>query len=138
MLERAIGACWYATTSTVIKLIFNLLAARRTYRTEWVEDLPDDVQRETVYIIGGRQHPFYAAVVCPRRACRQVIHLDLADEVERRWRLNEHEDGSISLTPSVHVTAMPCRCHYWFRRGRIRWVSVPRLVVPKENRCYAR
>ena len=122
----------------MIRLIFNLLAARRRYRTEWVEDLPDDIQRETVYIIGGRQHPFYAAVVCPRRACRQVIHLDLSDDVDRRWHLNEHKDGSISIRPSVHVTAMRCGCHYWFRNGRIRWVRAPRLAVPKENRCYAR
>ena len=124
---------WYATTSTVIKLIFNLLASRRRYRTEWVEDLPDDVQRETVYIIGGRRHPFYAAVVCPRRACRQVIHLDLSHGVEKRWRMNEHADGSISLTPSVQVTAMRCGCHYWFRKGRIRWAAAPRLAVPREN-----
>ena len=122
----------------MIKLIFNFLARRRRYRTEWVDDLPEDVQRQTVYIIGGREHPFYAAVVCPRRACRQVIHLDLAEEVDKRWRFSEHGDGSISLSPSVHVTAMPCACHYWFCEGVVHWVSAPPLAVPKENKCYAR
>lgn len=122
----------------MIRLIFNLLAARRRYRTEWVEDLPDDVQRETVYIIGGRRDPFYAAIVCPRRACRQVVHLDLSHQVKKRWRLSEHQDGSISLRPSVHVTGMRCKCHYWFREGRIRWAEAPTLAVPKENKCYAR
>lgn len=122
----------------MIKLLFNLLAGRRRYRTEWLDDLPVDVQRETVYIIGGRRHPFYAAIVCPRRACRQVIHLDLSPEVQKRWRLSEHQDGSISLRPSVHVTAMRCRCHYWFREGRIQWAEAPPIIVPKENRCYAR
>ena len=122
----------------MIKLLFNILAGRRRYRTEWVDDLPEDVRRETVYIIGGRQHPFYAAIVCPRRACRQVIHLDISPEVQKRWRLREHRDGSVSLRPSVHVTTMPCRCHYWFREGRVRWADAPPLAVPKENRCYAR
>lgn len=122
----------------MIKLLFNLFAARQRYRTEWVEDLPEDVQRQTLYVIGGREHPFYAAVVCPRRACRQVIHLDLSTDAEKRWRLKEHSDGSISLSPSVHVTGMPCGCHYWLREGRIRWTAAPPLVVPKENKCYAR
>ena len=122
----------------MIKLLFNLLAGRRRYRTEWVEDLPEGAQRETVYIVGGRRHPFYAVIVCPRRACRQVIHLDLSHQVEKRWRLREHQDGSISLCPSVHVTAMRCGCHYWFREGRIRWAEAPPLAVPKENRCYAK
>ncbi len=122
----------------MIKLIFNMLAGRRPYRTEWVEDLPQDIQRDTVYVIGGRRHPFYAAVVCPRRACRQVIHLDLSPQVKKHWRLAEHDDGSISVAPSVHVTAMPCRCHYWFREGHVRWVEAPPLTVPKENKCYAR
>lgn len=124
--------------TAVLKLLFNLLAARRRYRTKWVEDLPEDVERQTVYIIGGRKHPFYAAVVCPRGSCRQVIHLDLSAEVEKRWQLTEHVNGSISLSPSVHVTGMPCGCHYWLREGRIRWASAPSLAVPKENKCYAR
>ena len=122
----------------MIRLIFNLLAGRRRYRTEWVEDLPENVRRETVYVIGGRRHPFSAAIVCPRRACRQVIHLDLSSKVQKPWRLREHQDGSVTLRPSVHVTAMPCNCHYWFREGRVRWAATPRLRVPKENRCYAR
>ena len=122
----------------VIKLIFNLLASRRRYQTEWVEDLPEDVQRDTVYVIGGRQHPFYAAVVCPRRACRQVIHLELSEQATKPWRLAEHQDGTISLAPSVHVTGMSCRCHYWFREGRVRWAETPPLVVPRENKCYAK
>lgn len=122
----------------MIKLIFNLLASRRRYQTEWVEDLPEDVQRDTVYVIGGRQHPFYAAVVCPRRACRQVIHLELSEQATKPWRLAEHQDGTISLAPSVHVTGMSCRCHYWFREGHVRWAETPPLVVPRENKCYAK
>lgn len=122
----------------MIKRIFNFLAARRPYRTEWVEDLPVEVQRQTVYIVGGRDHPFYAAVVCPRPPCRQVIHLDISAAATRRWRLTEHADGSISLSPSIHVTGMPCGCHYWLREGCVRWTSRPTLVVPKENKCYER
>lgn len=120
----------------MIKLIFNLIARCRRYRTLWVENLPEKVAPQTVYILGGRDHPFYAAVVCPRRPCRQVIHLDLSPQVEKPWRLIEHRDGSISLAPSVHATAMPCRCHYWLRGGCIVWAERPPFLVPKENKCY--
>ena len=122
----------------MIKFILNLVARCRRYRAAWVEDLPENVARQTVYIIGGRKHPFYAAVICPRRTCRQVIHLDLSPQADKPWRLVEHTNGSISLAPSIHVTAMPCRCHYWLKHGRIIWAERPSLLVPKENRCYAR
>lgn len=118
----------------MFRWIFNIWARFRPYSTEWVEDLPDDLQENTVYIIGGRKHPFYAAIVCPRKACRQVVHLDVSPQVVKRWRITEHADGQISLAPSVHVTGLSCRCHYWLRKGRIVWSERPPLFVPEENR----
>ena len=118
----------------MIRWLFNLFARFSPYETEWVEDLPEDTCRNTVYIVGGREHPFSAAVVCPRRECRQVIHLDLSPQVLRRWKITEHSDGRISLSPSIHVTGLPCRCHYWLRRGHIVWSETPPFFVPEVNR----
>lgn len=118
----------------MVKSLFNFLARFRPYQTEWVEDLPSDVQKNTVYIIGGRKHPFYAAIVCPRRACQQVIHLDVSPMVTKRWRITEHSGGQISLVPSVHVTNLPCHCHYWLRQGRIVWADTPYIFVPEDNK----
>ena len=118
----------------MIRWLFNLLARFRPYRTEWVEDLPDNTQKNTVYIIGGRKHPFSVAIICPRQACRQIIHLDVSSQVNKRWRITEHSDGQISLSPSVYVTGLPCRCHYWLREGRIVWSEAPPLFVPEVNR----
>lgn len=119
----------------MLRHLWNAWAKWQPYRTEWVEDLPPVPKRRTIYIIGGRRHPFYAAVVCYRRRCRQVIHLELREEPERGWRIREHPSGRVSVTPSVHVTALPCACHYWIVRGRIVWTRAPKLKVPKENRC---
>ena len=118
----------------MFRWIFNIWARFRLYSTEWVEDLPDDLQENTVYIIGGRKHPFYAAIVCPRKACRQVVHVDVSSQVDKRWRIIEHVDGQISLSPSIHVTGLPCRCHYWLRKGRIVWSESPPFFVPEANR----
>ena len=118
----------------MFRWVFNQLAKFRPYSTEWVEDLPKFVSKDTVYIIGGKNYPFQAAVVCPRYRCRQVIHLDLSSELASGWKMTEHLDGELSLYPSVHVTGLKCKCHYWLHRGKIRWSESPSVFVPRENK----
>ena len=65
-----------------------------------------EIRRNTVYVVGGREHPFQAGVACPRKRCKHVIYLDIAPEITRRWSLTEHDDGRVSLSPSVHVTGL--------------------------------
>ena len=81
----------------------NLLERFRQYKAEWVEDLPERTYKNTIYIVGGREHPFYAAVTCPRRRCKKVIHLEISKQFEKRWSVKKEENGSISLCPSIHV-----------------------------------
>ena len=128
------AAFWFGTIPVVIRWLLNAMAFLHPYGTEWVEDPPEEIRRNTVYVVGGREHPFQAGVACPRKRCKHVIYLDIAPEITRRWSLTEHDDGRVSLSPSVHVTGLPCRCHYWIKRGRICWSEAPRLRVPRENR----
>ena len=118
----------------MFRWLFNIGARFHPYRTQWVEDLPGAPQKDTVYVIGGRRNPFSAAVVCPRKKCRQIIQLDISPQVKPRWKMREHSDGRISLWPSVLVTNLPCRCHYWMRRGHIVWSESPTVRVPEANR----
>lgn len=104
------------------------------FKTEWVEDLPQKPKKNTVYVIGGREYPFYVAVSCPRKACKEVIHLKVGSKFNGEWEVKEHKKGTLSLSPSVHVVAHPCRCHYWFKNGRVVWCELPSLFVPTENR----
>ncbi len=119
----------------MIKWLFNCWAKLHPYRTEWVEDLPDCTSKDTVYVVGGRKYPFQAVLVCPRRACKQLVHLDVSPDIKGYWKLTEHSRGELSLYPSVHVTGLRCKCHYWLMRGRIRWSETPVILVPRENRC---
>ena len=116
----------------LIKLL-NFFERGRKYKTMWVEDLPDNPERNCVYIIGGRKYPYYAAVVCPRKKCKNVVHLEISPEFQHRWKFKEHHDGSITLSPSIHVTELPCKCHYWIEWGRVIWAEWPSLFVPKSN-----
>ena len=101
--------------------------------TKWVNDLPEPIEKNTIYIIGGREYPFYAAVTCPKRKCEKVIHLEISSDFERRWQFKEHKNGTLTFNPSIHVTKYPCRCHYWIRKGHVTWSEMPLFFVPKEH-----
>ena len=38
------------------------------------------------------------------------------------WDFTEHEDGTVTLSPSVGNFEFPCKSHYFIRRNRIIWV----------------
>ena len=117
----------------MFKWLFNLRARFHPYETCWVEDFPIVPKKRTLYVIGGREHPFSVAISCPRRKCNQVIQLDVSPDIRPRWKLREHADGRISLSPSILVTAFPCKCHYWIKRGRVIWSESPKLLLPRIN-----
>ena len=111
-----------------MKWLVNVLARARArlqgaYRTEWVEDPPERPKPRVVYIVGGREYPFDAAFVCPR-GCGELLQVDISPKQRKSWRVSEHEDGTISLSPSVRLTK-ECGCHFWLRRGRIVWCEAP-------------
>lgn len=121
----------------LLKLLNWIKSKSDPYRIEWVEDMPATPIKNTVYVIGGREYPFYAAVACPKKWCREFIFLEISPQFKRRWRIKEHSDGTISLFPSIHVTKLPCQCHYWLRRGKIVWSTFPSSFysVTKQEVC---
>ena len=48
----------FRITRAAVRWLFNCIARFRPYRTEWVEDLPGDVGKDTIFVVGGRRHPF--------------------------------------------------------------------------------
>ena len=117
----------------IIITTLNLFERLRQYKTEWVEDLPEQTDKNTIYMIGGHEHPFYAAVTCPRKKCKKIIHLEISQQFKKRWSVKE-KNGAVSLNPSVYVVDSSCKCHYWIKNGHIVWHSLPPLFVPKSNR----
>ncbi len=126
-------ALLYKTIFVMIKWFFNQWSKCHPYKTKWVEDLPDPVTKNIVYVIGEKSLPFQVAVACPRKRCQQIVHLDVAPELPNRWFITVHSNETISLHPSIHITSWRCRCHYWLSRGKILWSEAPRIFVPKEN-----
>ena len=103
--------------------IFNWLFRRKRYKTQWVADLPSKPRASKIYVVGGREYPFQVVLACPNAQCSHLIYLDIAPEATPRWKVTEHQDGSLSLSPSIFLTKLPCRSHFWVRMGRIQWTQ---------------
>ena len=92
---------------------------QKPYRCVRVEDMPENLKPLTVYLCGEGQYLWAAAMICPC-GCKQVINLNLLQNVRPRWSVKEHKDGTVTLTPSVW-RQNGCRSHFILRQGRIQW-----------------
>lgn len=89
------------------------------YRSRRVSDAPDHPEKGTVYIVGEDGFDWSAVMKCPG-GCGKVLEMNLLPDAEPVWRVSEHEDGSVSLHPSVWLKT-GCRCHFVLHRSRVRW-----------------
>ena len=88
-------------------------------RTVVVDELPDSPQGGVLYLLGLNQMSWAALLLCPC-GCGSLIELNLLPEARPCWRIKEHCDSTISLTPSVaRITG--CRSHFWVKGGLIEW-----------------
>lgn len=83
-----------------------------------VEDIPDRHREGVIYIV-GEDSPWYAIMMCPC-GCNEIIRLCLQNEVSPSWKLKYHDNGTVSLYPSVWRTN-GCKSHFFLRYGRVDW-----------------
>lgn len=92
------------------------------YRTLTVDgNLPSELKRRTLYIVVEDGFEEQAAMLCP---CGRghVLHMNLLPDERPLWRVTIHGNGSATLHPSVW-RKKDCKSHFWFRNGRVIWVS---------------
>jgi hypothetical protein len=93
----------------------------RPLKTLRAEEMPERLDPKAVYILGEREHVWFVAMVCPC-GCKATLQMSLLPDAKPRWRLVEHDDGTISLQPSVW-RKVGCRSHFYLRRGLIQWCA---------------
>lgn len=91
----------------------------RRFRGERVEEFPDALQRAKIYLAGEGDNLWAAALICPC-GCGDVIELNLLKQARPCWSVQEHQDGSVSIDPSVW-RSKGCKSHFYVRHGRIDW-----------------
>lgn len=98
------------------------LTAPRLDELVWFEsqtELPQELPRQVVAIVGTRERPKWLVAECPCGTGHR-LQLNLTSRYTPRWHLKEHH-GKPNLYPSVDAEAPSRRCHFWLRRGRVRW-----------------
>jgi hypothetical protein len=91
----------------------------KLFRSERVDEFPDTLQRAKVYLAGEGDHLWAAAMICPC-GCDEVIEMNLLKQVRPCWSVQEHQDGLVTLKPSVW-RGKGCKSHFVLRHGRIDW-----------------
>lgn len=89
------------------------------FKTIYLDELPDELESDAIYLIGENGFLWSAALLCPCR-CGAVIQLNLLPDAEPCWRVNEHGDGTVSISPSIW-SRKGCGSHYFIKRGEIKW-----------------
>lgn len=87
--------------------------------TRHLEELPDVLDPNDVYVLGEGQHIWFVAMMCPC-GCKETLQMSLLHDAKPRWSLTQHDDNTITLRPSVW-RKIGCRSHFFLRRGLIQW-----------------
>ena len=89
------------------------------YRAMRVDEFPESLRPQTVYLAGDPGHLWGAALACPC-GCGDTIELNLLPQVRPCWAAEVHPDRSITLMPSVW-RRNGCKSHFFVRRGKVDW-----------------
>lgn len=99
----------------------SIATAIRPLTAKAVDDVPDQLDPQYVYLVGDDGAPWSVAMLCPCK-CGAVIQLSLLERDRPRWRVDVLENDTVSLYPSVWRTK-DCYSHFVLRRGRIYWAQ---------------
>lgn len=83
-------------------------------RLELVGDIPEQLEPGIIYV--SRQHKTAMHLCCC--GCGREVVTPLSPAA---WTARI-EKQLVSLHPSIGNASLPCRSHYWIRRGRVEWV----------------
>lgn len=101
-------------------LRLNPFGSAAVYRVEVVEDLPDRMKRDVLYVVAEGGHLLHGSMACPRGRCATALNVNLAPDESPRWSLVVNEKGAPTLAPSVWRRT-GCGCHFFLREGRLDW-----------------
>ncbi len=91
----------------------------RSLKTVRVDELPDILNANSVYVGGEGCHRWFVAMLCPC-GCGETLNMNLLPDSCPRWKLTENKDGTVTLHPSVW-RKKGCHSHFFLRRGLIKW-----------------
>ncbi len=106
------------------KWVWNVLRRLNTrqpqvLKVREVAELPEEIDKRLVYVVGENGYRWFAALVCPC-GCGEALYLNLLPEQHPCWKLNIRADGSVTFNPSIWRTK-GCQSHFIIRNSKIHW-----------------
>ncbi len=87
------------------------------YKAKFADEPPEELEAETCYLIGEKEAPFMAVFLCPC-GCKASTHLNLLPETRPRWKLEVHDDETVTFSPSIN-RMVGCKSHYFMQKGKM-------------------
>lgn len=89
------------------------------YRHIHVDDLPDEFKNSTIYVVGENGYDWLVAFKCPC-GCNDVVQLNLLSDGEEVWKVIYHNNGTLSLSPSIN-RVRKCKSHFSINKNLVWW-----------------
>lgn len=90
-----------------------------TKRVKLLHDPSRGLKAGKIVVVGPENRPKWLRFDCPC-GCGEVIALNLMTSHTPHWKVEVHEDGTLTVLPSID--SMRCNSHFWIRRSHIEWV----------------
>jgi hypothetical protein len=110
---------WHALLSQFNRFFGWIIGRSAILTAIRVEELPNRLNTNNLYLVGEGDHLWFAAMICPC-GCRQILYMGLMPDQRPRWTVSVHRNNSVSLHPSVW-RKIGCKSHFWLKHGRIIW-----------------
>ncbi len=99
-------------------------------RAVFVDEQPDALRAGACYLVGEGEHRWFGAFVCPC-GCGEEVVLNLLPDMRPRWRVEIHDDDTVTVHPSIN-RHVGCGSHFFIRRGRLQWCrEEPQIAVQR-------
>lgn len=95
----------------------------RPYQTRFLsdDDFPKSLRKKTIYIVQENGYLWHASMLCPCE-CGETLYMNLIPDERPFWRLVKHQNGTVSLHPSVW-RKKGCLTHFWFQKGQVHLID---------------
>ena len=93
---------------------------QRGHKLIYSDELPEKINKKTIYIIGNSKEPWLIAFNCPC-GCQNLIQLNLLKDASPCWKFKVIKNNKINVFPSIWRTT-GCRSHFFVRKSKINWV----------------
>jgi hypothetical protein len=105
-------------TKKLLSWIFAFCKRKKLYKIRYVDDIPDKLLPDLLYIVRNENYDWQAVMRCPC-GCNKTLQMNLIREYHPSWKY-KIEKKAISLYPSIH-RQVGCKSHFFLTKGKIVW-----------------